>query len=113
MVKIFGLKLFTCQTCGKNIGSSFRVKGEMLGTRVRSSRVFPWCALYKLTKKNLTSICYEKRDLFTRSRVGLTKLELDSTYQRSWRMRYSKDIFLCFKVLVQKLRVPIYYSSGI
>ena len=26
-------------------------------------------------------------------------------------MRYSKDIFLCFKVLLQNLRVPIYKSS--
>ena len=78
MVKTFGLKLFTCQTCGKNIGGSFRVKGEMSHTRVRSPRMFPW--FIKTNEKKLTGICYEKRDFVTCSRVGLTKLELDSTY---------------------------------
>ena len=54
------------------------MKGEMSHTRVRSPRMFPW--FIKTNEKKLTGICYEKRDFVTCSRVGLTKLELDSTY---------------------------------
>ena len=36
MVKTFGLKFFTCQTCRKNVGGSFRARGEMCFVRALS-----------------------------------------------------------------------------